>query len=102
MTRDENDKPRDANDVLRERGPDGLREAFDRASRGKPDSGGKPPKGVRLEDFYAYMPEHRYIFAPTGQIWPASSVDARLGPVGNVKASAWLDENRAVEQMTWA
>ena len=48
------------------------------------------------------MLEHKYIFAPTGEIWPASSVDARLSFVGAIKASAWIDQNRAVEQMTWA
>ena len=48
------------------------------------------------------MTEHKYIFAPTGEIWPASSVDARLPAVGNLKASAWIDQNRAVEQMTWS
>lgn len=75
--------------------------------------------GVTLDHFRAYMPAHNYIFAPTGEPWPASSVNARLEPVplknhagdalldkdGNPrtqKASAWLDENRAVEQMTWA
>ena len=48
------------------------------------------------------MIEHKYIFTPTGQIWPASSVNARLPAVGDIKASTWLDQNRAVEQMTWA
>src|SRR5262249_33820575 len=53
-----------------------------------------------------------YIFAATGELWPASSIDARIAPVvvgvnnnGNkikVKASRWLDQNRPVEQMTWA
>ena len=57
---------------------------------------------MQLEDFYAYMTEHKYIFVPSGQIWPAASVDARLAPVGKIKASTWLDQNRAVEQMTWA
>lgn len=75
--------------------------------------------GLHLDHFRAYMPAHNYIFAPTGEPWPASSVNSRLASVplknragepildkdGNPrmqKASAWLDENRAVEQMTWA
>lgn len=75
--------------------------------------------GVSLEDFNAYMPMHNFIFAPSREPWPASSVNARLGsvplfdangePVLNDKgeqiemaASAWLDRNRPVEQMTWA
>ena len=60
---------------------------------------------VALIYFYAYMPLHKYIFAPSRELWPASSVNSRLGPVKGDKlipASAWLDENRPVEQMTWA
>jgi hypothetical protein len=34
--------------------------------------------GVTIDDFYAYMPKHSYIFAPTGEMWPASSVNSRL------------------------
>jgi len=67
---------------------------------------------VKFEDFYAYMPMHNYFFIPTRDPWPASSVNARLPAVkvgvderGNdilISASAWLDRNRPVEQMTWA
>jgi hypothetical protein len=75
--------------------------------------------GVTLDDFFAYMVQHSYIFAPTGDMWPAASVNARVPPVplvdaagkpvldddGNQKtmaANAWLDRNKPVEQMTWA
>ena len=68
-------------------------------------------KGVTLDDFRAYMPAHVYIYMPCCEPWPAASVDARLPPIalpkrGNGKlktmlASKWLDQNRAVEQMTW-
>jgi hypothetical protein len=67
--------------------------------------------GVTLNDFYAYMPMHNYIFMPTREPWPARSADARLRPVSllgpdrkptKVRASEWLDRNRPVEQMTWA
>jgi hypothetical protein len=75
--------------------------------------------GVSLEDFRAYMPMHAYIFTPSGELWPASSVDSRfprqpiVNPDGSplrtqngvritIKASRWLDRNKAVEQMTWA
>jgi hypothetical protein len=78
-----------------------------------------PAGGVALTDFYAYMPGHQYIFAPTGEMWPASSVNARIPPVPlhdaarapildhhgeqiKLRASTWLDQNRPVEQMTWA
>ncbi|MBR1238472.1 primase-helicase family protein, partial [Bradyrhizobium sp. AUGA SZCCT0182] len=66
--------------------------------------------GVTLKDFYAYMPTHRYIFAPTGEMWPACSVNERVPPVllsktdeeCRMKASQWLDKYQAVEQMTWS
>lgn len=66
-----------------------------------------------FDDFRAYMPEHKYIFIPNGEIWPASSVNARLPRVptgvkddkGKEKtepAASWLDRNQPVEQMTWS
>lgn len=78
-----------------------------------------PPIGsVDLDDFYAYMPAHEYLFIPTRELWPAASVDARLPTVleidedghpvmgthsqKRIKASKWLDRNRPIEQMTWA
>jgi hypothetical protein len=61
---------------------------------------------VSLADFYAYMPMHSYIFAPTREMWPAASFNARIPPVRvgkeDIKASLWLDQNNPVEQMTWA
>jgi hypothetical protein len=57
---------------------------------------------VSLDDFYAYMPMHQYIFTPTRDLWPASSVNARIPPIGKVPAATWLDQNKPVEQMTWA
>jgi hypothetical protein len=74
---------------------------------------------VSLDDFWAYMPNHDYIFAPTRAHWPAASVNARLPemPLLNedgtpvlddkgepvlLRAAAWLDRNKAVEQMIWA
>lgn len=81
--------------------------------------------GVTKADFWAYMPSHSYIFTPTGEMWPAGSVNSRVGrvplfnangtpkmelnkkgePTGEqatVAASQWLDWKRPVEQMTWA
>lgn len=73
--------------------------------------------GVTIDDFRAYMPLHAYIFMPCCEIWPAASINSRLAPVpvlnsqGKPKRingrlvvippSKWLDQNRAVEQMTW-
>ncbi len=65
-------------------------------------------KGIAVDDFYAYMPMHSYIFTPSREMWPAASINARIPPLkepGNDKptaASAWLDKNKPVEQMTWA
>jgi len=76
-------------------------------------------EGISLENFYAYMPMHNYIYVPTREPWPAASVNARLAPMpvldgkGKQKlddkgrpefisASKWLDQNRPVAQMTWA
>jgi hypothetical protein len=84
--------------------------------RGKQDAA----EGLRLEDFYAYMPMHSYIFAPSRALWPAASVNARIAPIPTgefetktvngkevqkeikINANAWLDRNRPVEQMTWS
>ena len=75
--------------------------------------------GVSLGDFYAYMVTHNYVFAPTRELWPPASVNSRIPPVPlfdaagfpelddkgkqkHIPAAAWLDQNRPVEQMTWA
>ena len=76
-------------------------------------------QGVTRDDFYAYMERHNYLFAPTRELWPASSVNDRIPPVplfdeagqpildqrGQQKfipASVWLAQHRPVEQITWA
>ena len=52
------------------------------------------------------MPQHRFIFAPTRELWPASSVNARLPPMvengEKISASTWLDRHQPVEQLTWS
>jgi hypothetical protein len=75
---------------------------------------GKSPESapVSLRDFYAYMPAHTYLFTPTREPWPASSVNARIpmwevpgyisASEDNLKPHQWLDSNQAVDQMTWA
>lgn len=69
-------------------------------------SGQTAENGVTLDDFHAYMLMHNYIFTPTGDLWPANSVNARIPPITVGKklmpASTWLDKNKPVEQMTWA
>lgn len=78
-----------------------------------------PPRGVDIDDFRAYMPTHSYIFIPSGEMWPAVSVNSRIPPIplfdkkGNPvldkkgeqveqAANQWLDQNKPVEQVTWA
>jgi hypothetical protein len=78
------------------------------------DVGAKAPVGVigvSLDDFLAHMPTHTYIFRPTRDMWPASSVNVRMGyiPVVDntgqpildangeqkrVPAARWLDKHR--------
>jgi len=60
------------------------------------------PPAISVSDFYAYMTEHRYLHIPTRALWPAASVNARLGKIHGVKAALWLDQNRYIEQITWA
>lgn len=65
------------------------------------------PDAVTVNDFYAYMPGHNYLFVPAREPWPAASVNARLPSMRDesgkdVKASDWLDAYRPVDQMTWA
>jgi hypothetical protein len=72
----------------------------------------KSDKTLSSDDFHCYMPmTNSYIFIPTRDIWPASSVNARVpsqivtdssGQQIEMKASAWLAKHRPVEQMTWA
>lgn len=61
--------------------------------------------GVTLEDFHAYMPTHQYLFVPTRELWPGSSVNARVEwpEIGGkrVKPTDVLDASRAIEQMVW-
>jgi Family of unknown function (DUF5906) len=71
-----------------------------------------PTEGVSIDDFHSYMPMHSYIFAPTRELWPGSSINGRIPPIpvgidekGKPKAitaSCWLDQNKPIEQMTWA
>ncbi len=64
---------------------------------------------INRNDFHAYLPTHQYIFAPTRELWPSASVNARVsvpmevGPDGKpLKPCQWLDAHRPVDQMLWA
>jgi hypothetical protein len=60
-------------------------------------------KGHHVEDLVAYLPQRKYIFRPTGALWPPKSVDSSMPCIDGSKATLtqWLDQNQCVEQMTW-
>jgi Family of unknown function (DUF5906) len=75
--------------------------------------------GVSLADLHAYLVQHKYIFAPTGDLWPAESIDSIIpqiplvnrkgapvldarGKQKTICASLWLDRNKPIAQLTWA
>jgi hypothetical protein len=100
--------------------PDEIQQLIDDARRkraaGKPagrGNGSGPPQSpglptdVSLDDFYAYMPMHMYIFVPSRDLWPAASLNTRMPSVEDaagrkISPSSWLDRHKPVEQMTWA
>jgi hypothetical protein len=76
---------------------------------------------ITINDFIAYLPSGEYIFILTRMTWVGKSINSRIPPIpvldqqgrpkrnhkkggGNVtqKPTQWLDQHRAVEQMTWA
>ncbi len=70
------------------------------------DNAGDPMRDPSINDMMAYLPSHSYIYTPTNELWPASSVNSRfespLAPDGGrLRPSEWLDKFRAVEQMVW-
>jgi hypothetical protein len=65
-----------------------------------------PAEGVlSVLDFWSVMPEGRYLCVPTGDLWPAASVDARaqwpMHDGRTVRPSKWLDQHRQADQLTW-
>jgi len=60
-----------------------------------------PEQAFTFTDFYAYSPDHKFLCIPTRELWPASSVNARLPKIEKMHPADWLDRNRAVDQMTW-
>lgn len=86
----------------------------------------EPAKGLRrgrgpvtVDDFRCLMTMNKFIYQPSGDLWPSSSVNCRLPPVPvlnpdgtpklnrnnqplDLPASAWIAKHRPVEQMTWS
>lgn len=80
-------------------------EATAAAIRQRVESATPAEGGPSLHDFHAHLPSHQYLYVPTRELWPSASVNGRLTwPVEGGKPmapAAWLDKNRAVEQMAW-
>jgi Family of unknown function (DUF5906) len=115
----ENPQQREPEVVLARRAKKEAAKKINSKAPGSESTEKKLPDGVTLDDFSAFMPMHSYIYHPTGEMWPAASVNSRIEPVPLVdedgqpvlddkgrqqviSASGWLDRNSAVEQMTWA
>jgi len=54
-------------------------------------------KAIAPSDFYSVLPQHKYLYVPTRDLWPAESVDGILSK----EMRRWIDTNSAVVQMTW-
>jgi hypothetical protein len=66
-----------------------------------------PATGVSIDDFHAYLPQHKYLYVPTQDLWVKEAIDAKLPRVATaagtrMKPSLWLDHNKGIVQMTWA
>jgi hypothetical protein len=67
-------------------------------------------RGVTVEDFVSYSPQHSYIYKPVREFWVTAGVNANCPPMlvdknGKqvyVQANVWIDRNHSVAQMTWA
>jgi hypothetical protein len=67
---------------------------------------------VTMADFVAYLPDHKFIFRPTRQLWTPAGVNHRLPPVSIgtdekgrekfISAAAQIARDAPVEQMVWA
>ena len=64
---------------------------------------------IGMDDFYAIMKTHGYMFLPAMDYWPAASVNSQVPAVAimvdgrpvTIPATAWLDRHRHAEQTTW-
>jgi hypothetical protein len=88
-----------------------------------------PKARINIDDFQAFLPEHKYLYIPTRDLWPSVAVNSQLPEVPLLDAygmqqrgpstknndgedvsgapvfvtpSVWLDKHQAVELMTWA
>lgn len=64
------------------------------------------PDELTPDDFYAYLPDHKYINRRTRELFPVDAVNSHLkrftdGHCQGMKPALWLDQFRAVQQMSW-
>lgn len=57
----------------------------------------KAKDSIAYTDFYSILPQGKYLYLPTRDLWPPESVTARLG----IEQRKRLDSQRAAVQMTW-
>jgi hypothetical protein len=68
---------------------------------------------LRLDDFVAHLATHKYLYRPTGDLWPQAGVNAAVDPASQGRidangnpvyqlASNWIDEHEPVHQITWS
>ncbi len=56
-----------------------------------------PPANADQGDFHAYLPEHKYIYGPTGHLWPLATINSILGK----SAGSTLDRKKPIHIMAW-
>jgi len=70
------------------------------------------PRDERYDDYLAHLPSNTYYHIPTGQFFPAATIDNVLFPMDvgeemgsgtrkTMKATKWLSRNKPVHQSTW-
>lgn len=65
-----------------------------------------PPRDPEADDatsdFFAYLPEHKYIYRPTRALWTRGGVDGHFGDAkAETPTGDWLDQNRPIHQLVW-
>ncbi len=58
--------------------------------------------GIALADFGAYLPEHKYIYLPTGKMWDIGGINGAFPPIGDTKPSTIVDGRCPLHDITWA
>ena len=72
----------------------------------------KMPPRATIDDFYAFLPKHTYIYRHTGEMWLVTGINTTVdrvvvgvdkdGDPVTTTAALWLDRHKGVVQMTWA